>query len=226
MPRSVAVPRSAFAALAATDSLLAAAGPAARRVRWLSKPLLMPTLTVGLLGAGTEDAAVRRTLAAQVLCWGGDVALLGSGRRPFLAGLGSFLAGHVAYTAAFRSLSPAPVLSTRSGRAALAAGAVLAPTMATAAGRSDPRLAGPVATYGAVLATMVAASAAVPDDRHRARILSGTALFLLSDALLGTRTFVLRERHAAVDAAVMATYTAALWLIRDGVARACSNRAA
>ena len=207
----------AYAALAAADTVLAGA-PHRRRLRWLTKPLLMPALAATLLTTGRDDAAVRRTVAAQALCWGGDIALMGSGRRPFLAGLGAFLGGHVAYLGAFRARSSTSLLGTPAGRAALGAGAVLAPTMGLAARRTDPRLAVPVAAYGLVLATMVAASASVAPERGGSRILTGTTLFLVSDTLLAIRTFVLSEQSPALDSAVMATYTAAQWFISDAVA--------
>jgi uncharacterized membrane protein YhhN len=217
MPHSRAVATTAYAVLAAADTLLAGS-PDHRRLRLLTKPLLMPALAATLVTADRDDPAVRRTLAAQALCWGGDVALMGTGRRPFLAGLASFLAAHVGYVTAFRSRSSTALLSTTGGRAALTAGAVLAPTMALAARRSDPRLAGPVAAYGLVLATMVAASAAVPAERGGRRILMGTTLFLLSDTLLAVRKFVLDEPSATMESAVMATYTAGQWFISEGMA--------
>ncbi len=40
-------------------------------------------------------------MAAQVGGWGGDVALLGEGTKPFLVGAGSFGLGHVAYLTGF-----------------------------------------------------------------------------------------------------------------------------
>lgn len=207
----------AYAALAAADTVLAGT-PRLRRARLLTKPLLMPALAATLWTADREDPSVRRTLAAQALCWGGDVALMGAGRRPFLAGLGSFFAAHLAYVTAFRSRTTTPLAGTASGRAALAAGAVLAPSMGFAAWRRDSRLAAPVAAYGVVLTTMVAASAAVPPERGRSRILAGTSLFLLSDTLIGLQRFVLGESSATLESAVMATYTAGQWLISEGVA--------
>jgi uncharacterized membrane protein YhhN len=187
-------------------------------LRLLTKPFLMPALAATLMTADRDDPAVQRTLVAQALCWGGDVALMGSGRRPFLAGLGSFLGAHVAYVAAFRSRSSSPLLSTPAGRTVLGTGAVLAPAMALAARRSDPRLAGPVAAYGLVLATMVAASAAVPPERGGRQILTGTTLFLLSDTLLAVHKFLLDDRSPTLESGVMATYTAAQWFISQGVA--------
>jgi uncharacterized membrane protein YhhN len=80
-----------FAALAAADTLLAAAGH--DRPRWLTKPLLMPVLMAG------RDRPAQRALALGGV---GDVALLGRGEIAFTAGLVSFLAGHVAWISALR----------------------------------------------------------------------------------------------------------------------------
>src|SRR5215472_8635633 len=80
-----------FVALAAADTVLAGMG--CDRPRWLTKPLLMPTLMAG------SDRSSRRALAFGAA---GDVALLGSGDAAFTAGLVSFLAGHLAWVAALR----------------------------------------------------------------------------------------------------------------------------
>src|SRR6516165_7941014 len=82
--REVGVARRAtvvFAALAAADTLLAATGH--ERLRWWTKPLLMPVLMAG------RDRPAQRALA---LGGAGDVALLGSSQIAFTAGLVSFLA--------------------------------------------------------------------------------------------------------------------------------------
>jgi uncharacterized membrane protein YhhN len=201
---------AAYGGLAVADTLLAAAPDRWRRARVLTKPLLMPALAL----RGGPPAI----LAAQAGSWAGDVALMREGRRPFLAGLCSFLAAHVAYVAAFRGRSSVPLLAAPGRRAVLASGGVLAAGMATAAARKDRALALPVAAYGATLAAMAASAAAVDRDRRRGRVLAGASLFLLSDSLLGARTFLLRDPVPALDGAVMATYTAAQWWIAEGMA--------
>ena len=85
-----------YAALAVADTLLAATGR--DRQRWLTKPLLMPVLMAG------RDRPAQRALA---LGGAGDVALLGSNQAAFIAGLGCFLAGHVAWIIAHTGLRPA-----------------------------------------------------------------------------------------------------------------------
>jgi len=206
---------AAYAALAATDALLAGSARH-QRLRLVTKPLLMPTLAAALV-ADRDDPVVRRTLAAQALSWGGDVALLGHSRRAFLTGTASFLGAHMAYIAAYRERSEVPALSTPEARAIALGGAIAAVGMGAAAGRRDRRLALPVAVYGAVLGAMVATSTEVPDTTRR--LTTGTSLFMLSDTMLGIRTFVLGGRGDALESAVMATYTSAQWFISQGVNR-------
>jgi uncharacterized membrane protein YhhN len=214
VPRpSRALTATAYGLLALTDTVLAAAPAHWHRARLVTKPLLMPALA-----ASTDGRPALR--AAQAFSWGGDVALLKEGEGAFLTGLGSFLAAHVAYVAAYRARSSTPLLGTPGRRRLLAAGAVSAAGMAVAAGRRDRTLAGPVAAYGLVLATMVTAAAAVDPGRGRRRVLAGASLFMASDTLLGLRSFVLEDGGSdALEGVVMATYTTAQWLIGDGMTR-------
>src|SRR3954452_21524180 len=92
----------AYVVLAATDTALAAADT--RAPRWLTKPLLMPTLLVG------RDHPTRHALALGGL---GDVCLLGESDAAFTAGLASFLAGHIAWVAALRKRHPGGFLRRR-----------------------------------------------------------------------------------------------------------------
>ena len=48
----------------------------------------------------------------------------------------------------------------------------------------------------------------------------GALLFMLSDSVLGTRKFLLKNAPARVESVVMATYTAAQFLLSEGAARA------
>ena len=83
-----------YIAVAAVDTVLAATDRStARRV---TKPLLMPTLLAG---------RSRPTQRALALGGVGDVALLGRSEAAFTVGLGSFLAGHLAWVAALRGRS-------------------------------------------------------------------------------------------------------------------------
>jgi len=210
------LPAAAYGALSAVDAALAAATGGSPRARRFTKPLLMPLLATRTAATGTPGAS--RTLAAQAFSWGGDVALLGEGRGAFLTGLGSFLGAHVAYVSALRSRSTAPLLATAGRRRLFAAGALLAAGMGAAAARKDRAFALPVAGYGVTLVAMVTAAAAVDADRGRGEVVTGAALFLASDSLLGIGKFLLHERRPALEAAVMATYTAAQWCLAEGLA--------
>jgi uncharacterized membrane protein YhhN len=180
--------KSVFPVLAAVDAVLAATGRA--RARRVTKPLLMPTLMLD------KDRPTQRALA---LGGAGDVALLGSGQAAFTAGLGSFLAGHVAWLAALRPHSTG--LLRRNP-------AVAAPYLAAWAGLNAylwPRTGKdrvPVLVYStALLATALAAA-----DTGRADVAAGGALFLASDALLALERF--GDVHLpAHEGIVMATYT-------------------
>lgn len=208
-----------FGLLALADAALAAAPPRLQRARVLTKPLLMPALLTRSLPPAPGD---RTVATAQGLSWGGDLALLGKGRTSFLAGVGMFLGAHVAYISAFRTRSSAPVLASPGRRRFLAFGGLAAGAMTLAAARRDRVLAAPVAIYCGALATMVAAAAAIDEDRGRDRVLGGAALFLVSDTALGVRSFLVGEESPAaapLEAAVMATYAAAQWCIADGMRR-------
>ncbi len=243
MPPSLALPRSraariatlGYGALALTDTALAASpSPEARRLRWVTKPLLMPMLgtafSASLAGRGVHRGGILRggAVAGQALSGVGDIALLGGGRAAFLAGLGSFLGAHTAYTVAFSSAGRR--LGDRGGiggtLAAAGLGAALGPAMSRAAGRQAEVLRTPVLAYTAALSATVAAATRL-DHRvpRRARrvVVGGASLFLASDALLGARQFLVEDPSPWWDAAVMLTYTAGQGLIALGVSQAVAS---
>jgi uncharacterized membrane protein YhhN len=186
---------AAFVALAAADTLLAATGRA--RLRWLTKPLLMPALTAG------RDRPTQRAL---VLGWAGDVALLGSSDTAFTAGLASFLACHVGWIAALRQ---------RPGAGRLRARPALAIPYVAAFGTLNtylwPRTGTdriPVVVYSAALLTM----ALVALDAGSPKAATGGALFVVSDSLLALDKFG-GVHLPAHEGLVMATYTTAQALL-------------
>jgi uncharacterized membrane protein YhhN len=147
-----------------------------------------------------------------VLAWiaGGPLLLVAAqeGETPFLAGLASFLAAHLAYVALFLSAGgDAAMLTAEPWRLALAllaaAGAVvLLRRLLPAAG---PAMRVPVAVYAAAILAMLWAAATVPAPI----ILAGAALFVLSDSLLAIGRFLLPPdlpRQPATGAAVWVFY--------------------
>jgi len=72
----------AYIGLAAVDTWLSSLpGKGAHRARFVTKPLLMPTLSASLMtNPKAADSPLRTsTVAAQVGGWGGDVALVAEG---------------------------------------------------------------------------------------------------------------------------------------------------
>ncbi|MDT7571240.1 MAG: hypothetical protein QOE05_1414 [Actinomycetota bacterium] len=174
--------------LATADTVLAATGR--DRARRLTKPLLMPTLLRG------KPAPTQRALA---LGGAGDIALLGNGNAAFTAGLGSFLAGHVAWVAALRPKS-AGVLAKNPVAAVpyLAAWAGLNAYLWPKTGKD--RI--PVLVYSAAL---LATALAALDTGDKA-VAVGGALFMFSDAMLALEKF--GDVHLPLhEGIVMATYT-------------------
>jgi len=221
-----------YAALAATDSYLAGKDTkAAKRLRRLVKPTLMPLLGKAFTSTTAGDTSLLRrgTVTAQAFSWGGDVALLGPGQKSFLGGVGSFAGAHLAYIAGLLSVRGDTSEFNRTGlKAAATLWATTAPVMAWAAGRKDPALRGPVAAYATLLAAMFASSWTLdPELRRSGRHLlrMGTTLFLVSDSILGVQEFVLSEPDPRLERAVMATYTAGQALIASGVAVIEADRA-
>jgi len=234
MPRARTVlPSAVYAALAIADSVAAgkSGSTAARRLRYVLKPALMPALSAAFLegtrgsGArGDTDLLRTGTAAAQAFSWGGDVALLGTSERSFLTGVGSFFGAHVAYIAAFLSVrGEGKDYDTAGLKVALGLWLTTAPLMSFAAGRKDPALRVPVAAYATILSGMFATSRmldpALPQGPRRT-LQAGTALFLISDTVLAVQKFLLTEPRPVLESVVMTTYTAGQGLIAAGVASA------
>lgn len=215
-----------YLGLSAVDSYLAGRKGRARRARFVTKPLLMPALAIATPAEseGRNGTLVRGVQAAQLFSWGGDLALLGSSKRSFLAGVGSFFVAHAFYIGAFATARDDRASVTAPGpKAAAATWVAAAPLMAIAAGRKDPGLRVPIAAYASILTAMFATSTVLDrsmSSRARQSILAGTTLFLLSDSLLGIQKFLRDEPSPALESAVMATYTAGQWLIAEGAAAA------
>lgn len=214
----------AYAGLAAADTWLAGSSrPAAHKARVLTKPLLMPTLAASMAADHRAARSPLRTttLVAQAGGWGGDLALMGDGPRSFVAGSGSFAVGHAAYISGFlrnRGTSPRP-----GAKMVGALWALTAPAMAFGAYRQESMLGPTIAGYSGMLAGTVAAATqldpALPRSARRLTLL-GAGLFMLSDTVLGTRKFLLKDPHPRVESVVMATYTAAQFFLSEGAARA------
>lgn len=214
----------AYVAIAAADTWLAgSANPKRHRARVLTKPFLMPTLMASLVTDPKAASSPLRTstLIAQAGGWGGDLALMGGGPRFFIAGSSSFGVGHAAYISGFlanrsRTRRPGP-------KAVAALWAATSPGMVIGAARQDKGLGPMVAVYSTMLAATVAASTQLETSSTRSArraSMAGAGLFMLSDSILGARLFLLKDPPHGMESAVMATYTAAQFLLSEGAARA------
>ena len=159
-----------------------------RQAELVFKPLTMIVLISAAL-ALTDPASYRSRLflvLGLVCSLAGDVFLMFE-ERFFVAGLASFLVGHLMYVVALSSLDDlsVPLLVVGVAGVLVAAGFV-GSRIVRGAREQDGRLTVPVAAYIAVISTMVAVAAgtAVP------AAIVGALLFYVSDAVLGWNRFV------------------------------------
>ncbi len=178
-----------------------------RRARLVTKPLTLVLLIGVAATLDADDTTVQAWfLAGLALSLAGDVFLLLPDERrlgpvpPFLAGLGAFLLGHVAYIVGMATDHRSWPL-TALGALVVAIGlAVIAPRLVAGVAGTEPGLRGPVVGYMVVISLMVVAAfgRAVPLG------IAGALAFYASDATLGWNRFVRPSRAAQV--AVMVTY--------------------
>jgi uncharacterized membrane protein YhhN len=159
---------------------------------WLSKPLASTAFVAVALAAGALESAYGcAILAGLVLSWFGDVFLLPRGRpRIFLAGVLSFLAGHVAYTAAFvlRGMDAGVFVG-----AALGAGIVAFAVLGWLGSHVPTDMKVAVPAYIAVISIMVVCAVASFAARGNAWIPVGAVGFYLSDLSVARDRFVASE---------------------------------
>lgn len=158
----------------------------------LTKPFLSALfVAVALTGAQTDTSYFRWILAGLILCLAGDVFLIFFfARKPFLAGLVSFLAGHVLYTIAFFNLA--------GGRASWIVMACIVAISGGVFAWLRPHLGKmliPVVAYVVIITAMVISAAALTGAETiplpgRAFALSGAILFYFSDIFVARQRFV------------------------------------
>ena len=130
--------------------------------------------------------------AGLLLSWFGDMFLIPKGAKHwFLAGLVSFLLGHVAYVVAFiRYGGDTDVLLLAAGCTVIPAAIVLRwlwPTLAS-------KMKVPVVAYVLVISGMLASASMAFAFVYRWEILVGAVLFYLSDLFVARHRFVREER--------------------------------
>ncbi|GAA1906177.1 hypothetical protein GCM10009837_32060 [Streptomyces durmitorensis] len=168
------------------------------------KPLLMPLLA----GYVLTVKGPRLLTAALLFGWGGDTLLLFDADPAFLAGMGSFAAGHVCYLVLFKRHG-----TPRARGAWLVAGyaTALLATVALLWPDLPADMRGPVAGYSLLLTAMAFAA-----TRLGLTAAAGGALFLLSDTLIATGVAAWPQAPRP-DFWIMLTYIAAQFLLVSGV---------
>ena len=172
-------------------AVLVAEARHSRRGIWLSKPLAAALYLWIALDAGAAQTGYgRAVLVALALSWWGDVLLIPRERpRVFRAGVLAFLAGHLAYVAAF-VVRGVDVAGLGIALAAMAVPALL--VRRWLAGRVPGELRGAVQAYIVVISVMFACALAT----HRAEpawlVVAGAGLFWLSDLFVARDRFVAR----------------------------------
>lgn len=157
-------------------------------LQWIFKPLAAACfVTAGWLAGALESPWGTALFVGLVLAACGDVLLIPKHKRAFLAGLVSFLLGHLAYAIAFaiRGLDLAWTLGT-----GLALTLVALPVMRWLWPHVGAPMRVPVLAYVLVITAMVALAAGTVAAHGDLRILIGAVGFYLSDLAVARQRFV------------------------------------
>jgi uncharacterized membrane protein YhhN len=147
---------------------------------WVAKPLASTAFVLAAVSAGALGSTYGQlVLLGLALCWLGDVLLIPQRSEPcFLAGIGSFLLGHVAFAAAFASIGFSGIALAGAGvAAAIAAAFVLRWLWPHLAGVFVPA----VPLYTLVIAAMVALATSATAAGATPAIAAGALMFAVSD---------------------------------------------
>jgi uncharacterized membrane protein YhhN len=190
------------------------------RIEYLLKPAALALLTAA---AVTADLGVAKPWVVAALVFGllGDVGLMrsdGETDPPFIAGLASFLLGHICYVIAFVRVGVRAV-DLLAGLLVIVGVAGLAlPRVLRGAARSAGRPFGyVVAGYAAMLSAMAACGVGT----GLVATAIGAVLFLVSDTLIAHDRFVARLPHGSL--LIIVSYHGAQFLILIGLLRSYSS---
>lgn len=156
---------------------------------WIAKPLASTAFIATALAAGaTSSSFGRLILAGLVLSWFGDVLLIPRQRpKIFLAGVASFLLGHVAFAIAFLARGVAPAWFV--GAAVLVIAALVIVVRWLAPHLPDDMRAAAHA-YMIVISLMVVTASGTFGAAGNAAILIGAVAFYFSDLSVARDRFV------------------------------------
>lgn len=167
---------------------------------YVAKPLTMVLLIAAALALDPVDPAVRLALVIGLSCsLIGDVCLM-LPRNLFVAGLASFLVGHLAYIVGFQLRGQTGLWFVLGLAVVLAAVVVVGTRIVRAVRAGDEALAVPVTAYLAVISVMVASAFGTTNGFA----IVGALLFYVSDALIAWNRFV--QPYPWGRLAIMTTY--------------------
>lgn len=156
------------------------------------------TAAVLLLAAAAAVAqAPALLILALALCALGDWCLSRPGERAFMAGVGAFAAGHLAYIALFltRDLAAPDQLTAGWRLAALAGFGLLGAAMAARLAPRAGALRVPVMLYIPIILGMGACALTLPPQGPLALALPAALAFIASDLILAWEVFLFRPGH-------------------------------
>ena len=160
--------------------------------RLASKPVLSALfILTAFLQPWGAPAFARWVVGGLLLSWVGDVCLIYSARRMFLAGLVAFLLGHVSYAIGFYVHGSMSVESAAGLSVMITVGGVVFLWLRPHLGK----MMGPVIAYILVISVMVGGAVAVYSQvawavPGRRAVLAGAVLFFLSDLFVARNRFV------------------------------------
>ena len=161
----------------------------------ITKPSLSVLFViVALIGPSANQAYFAFVLAGLLFCVAGDVLLIFPAKKLFLAGLVSFLTGHVLYSIAFFTMaSPGTLTWSIAALCLLISGAVFV-WLRTHLGT----MLVPVIAYMAVITVMVIGATALASNEQlgftgRALVFCGAILFYFSDIFVARHRFVKKQ---------------------------------
>ncbi|HVM08175.1 MAG TPA: lysoplasmalogenase [Acidimicrobiales bacterium] len=164
-------------------------------LEYVAKPATLVALTIVAVTLVAEDDTRRRWfVVALVLSLAGDVLLMLPREKLFVAGLGSFLLGHIAYIAGFGVADVWPWIAG----VALVSAVIGTPVVR----KVERTLLAPVVAYMVVISVMLAAAIGSSDQVAAA----GAVAFYASDSLIAYNRFVFAEPKRSVAVAIMVLY--------------------
>jgi len=161
------------------------------RLRWVAKPVASTGFVAfGVAGGALDTTFGTIVLGALVLSWIGDVLLIPKSKKVFLAGVGAFGLGHIAFAASFVVLG-VDVPATLVAAVALAAPAAFLGRWFV--GQAPDELKGAVAGYIVVISAMVALAYGAVREGADPLVLVAAIVFYASDISVAMDRFVKRS---------------------------------